>query len=168
MRTLEVKTVTDKTASEAITLFGLERQLNSWRPPDPVFKQMRQLVREREQLVQSRTVAKNQLHAEQAEALPLKSTIGRLKKQITFLDKQIAEVVSELNTLIRANEKIKSGMELLVSIPGVGSLTAATILAETNGFDLIRNKKQLTSYAGLDVKEKQSGTSVKGNSITMG
>ena len=34
--------------------------------------------------------------------------------------------------------------------------------AETNGFELIRNKRQLTSYAGLDVKEKQSGTSVKG------
>ncbi len=41
-------------------------------------------------------------------------------------------------------------------------LTAATVLAETNGFELIRNKRQLTSYAGLDVKEKQSGTSVKG------
>ena len=27
---------------------------------------------------------------------------------------------------------------------------------------MIRNKRQLTSYAGLDVKEKQSGTSVKG------
>lgn len=27
---------------------------------------------------------------------------------------------------------------------------------------MIRNKSQLTSYAGLDVKEKQSGTSVKG------
>jgi transposase len=27
---------------------------------------------------------------------------------------------------------------------------------------LIRNKSQLTSYAGLDVKEKQSGTSIKG------
>jgi transposase len=37
-----------------------------------------------------------------------------------------------------------------------------TVLAETNGFELIRNKSQLSSYAGLDVKEKQSGTSVKG------
>ena len=27
---------------------------------------------------------------------------------------------------------------------------------------MIRNKKQLTSYAGLDIREKQSGTSVKG------
>jgi transposase len=43
----------------------------------------------------------------------------------------------------------------------VGKLTAAIVLGETNGFELIRNKKQLTSYAGLDVKEKTSGTSVK-------
>jgi transposase len=51
---------------------------------------------------------------------------------------------------------------LLCSITGVGLLTAATVLEETNGFDLIRNKRQLTSYAGLDVKEKQSGTYIKG------
>ncbi len=161
-RTLDVKTITDKTASEAIALFGLERKLNRWNPPDPVYKQMRQLVRERDQIVQSRTVAKNQLHAEQTEEAPLKSTINRLKKQILLFDKQIAEVVSEINGLIKSNEKIKASVELLTSIPGVGLLTAATVLAETNGFDLIRNKKQLSSYAGLDVKEKQSGTSVKG------
>lgn len=163
-RTLDVKTVTDKTASEAIALFGLERKLDTWRPPDPVFKQMRQLVRERDQLIQTRTVAKNQLHAEQAEAAPLKSSVNRFKKQIKFLDRQIAEIESEINILIKSNEKIKANVKLLTSIPGVGILTASTVLAETNGFELIRNKKQLTSYAGLDVKEKQSGTSVKGKS----
>lgn len=50
----------------------------------------------------------------------------------------------------------------MTSIPGVGRLTAAVVIAETNGFELIRNKKQLSSYAGFDIKEKQSGTSVKG------
>jgi transposase len=35
-------------------------------------------------------------------------------------------------------------------------------LAETNGFEHVKNKRQLVSYAGLDVREKQSGTSVKG------
>ena len=49
----------------------------------------------------------------------------------------------------------------MTSIPGIGALTAVIILAETNGFELIRNKKQLVSYVGLDVKEKQSGTSIK-------
>jgi transposase len=37
-------------------------------------------------------------------------------------------------------------MEYLLSIPGVGLLTAATIVAETNGFAAFENIKQLTSY----------------------
>ena len=60
------------------------------------------------------------------------------------------------------NPDTKSTLERIKSIPGVGELTAVIVLAETNGFELIRSKSQLSSYAGLDVKEKQSGTSVKG------
>ena len=56
----------------------------------------------------------------------------------------------------------KETIKRITTIPGVGALTATIVLAETNGFELIRSKSQLTSYAGLDVKEKQSGTSVKG------
>jgi transposase len=161
-RTLEVKTVTDKTASEVIARFGLERKLDTWKPASPVYKKLRQLTRERDQLVQSRTVAKNQLHAEQSEAEPNNTTVTRVKKQIAFLDKQEKEIKAELAALVKQNEAVKNKVELITTIPGVGSLTAVTVLAETNGFELIRNKKQLTSYAGLDVKEKQSGTSVKG------
>ena len=51
----------------------------------------------------------------------------------------------------------KKELENICTIPGVGILTAVIVIAETNGFELIRNKKQITSYAGLDVKEKQSG-----------
>lgn len=58
--------------------------------------------------------------------------------------------------------EVKKEVDRMMSIPGVGELTAVIILAETYGFELIRNKKQLSSYAGLDVKEKQSGTFIKG------
>ncbi|MEO7393695.1 MAG: IS110 family transposase [Chitinophagaceae bacterium] len=162
VRTLEVKTLTDKTASEAIARFGLERKLDNWKPASPVYKKLRQLTRERDQLVQARTGAKNQLHAEQSEAEPNKTTLTRVKKQIAFFDKQEQEIKAELAILVKQNESVKKKVELITTIPGVGSLTAVTVLAETNGFELIRNKKQLTSYAGLDIKEKQSGTSVKG------
>lgn len=161
-RTLETKTVTDKTASETIARFGLERKLDNWKPASPVYRKLRQLVRERDQLVQTRTIIKNQLHAEQAEALPNKTTISRVKKQIALLDKQELEIKAELAVLVKQNEEVMKKVELITSIPGVGALTAVTVLAETNGFELIRSKKQLTSYAGLDVREKQSGTSVKG------
>ena len=36
-------------------------------------------------------------------------------------------------------------------------MTMAKVLAETNAFALIRNGKQLTSYAGLDIVFKESG-----------
>lgn len=161
MRTLEVKTTTDKTASQAIARFGLERKLDKWKRPKQIFKNLKQLTRERDQIIQTRTLAKNQLHAEQAEAFPNPSSLHRLKALIKFLDKQVAEIVKEITVLVKQDNQINESIELICSIPGVGRLTAATVLAETNGFELIRNKRQLTSYAGLDVKDKQSGTSIK-------
>src|SRR5918993_827680 len=161
-RTLDVKTVTDKTASEAIALFGLERNLEKWKRSNPLFKKLRQLSRERDQLVQARTMAKNQLHAELAEAEPNSSSLVRIKKQIAFFNKQELEIRSEITELSKQDEKVNGSIKIICSLPEVGLLTAVTVLAETNGFELIRNKRQLTSYAGLDVKEKQSGTSIKG------
>ena len=163
-RTLNVKTVTDKSASEAITRFGLERKLDRWFRPKELFKKLRQLTRERSQLIEERTVLKNQLHAEQAEAQPYKKSIDRIKKRIALLEKQEAEIKEELKVLIKTDHELNQLVILICSLPGVGLLTAAIVLGETNGFDLIRNKRQLTSYAGLDVQEKQSGTSVRGKS----
>ncbi|WP_257984719.1 IS110 family transposase, partial [Psychroflexus sp. MES1-P1E] len=68
----------------------------------------------------------------------------------------------DIATLLKSHPEVKTRVDNICTIPRVGELTAVTVLAETNGFELIRNKKQLTSYAGFDVKEKQSGTSVKG------
>ena len=162
VRTLEVKTITDKTSSEAITRFGLERKLDEWRPPAEIFRKLRQKTRERDQLVGECTLVKNQLHAEQSEAYPSKESIRRMKTRINLLDKQIAQIEDEIGVLLKHDKAVKETVELISSVPGVGILTAVTVLAETNGFELIRSRKQLTSYAGLDVKEKQSGTSVKG------
>jgi transposase len=162
MRTLEIKTVTDKTAADAIATFGLGRKLNKWKRPKKVFKTLRQLTREREQVIQMRTMAKNQLHAEQTEAEPNASSIDRVKKQIVFFTKQEKEIRSEILALSKEDSGLQKPIKNICSVPGVGLLTAATVLGETNGFDLIRNKRQLASYGGYDVKEKQSGTSVKG------
>ncbi len=162
VRTLDVKTITDKTASEAIARFGLERSLDSWKRPKEVFRNLKQLTRERGQIVEHRTMAKNQLHAEETEAYPNKKSVARLKAQIKLFNKQVAEIKIEITFLIKQEKGVSKSIEVICSIPGVGLLTAVTVLAETNGFELIRNKRQLTSYAGLDIKEKQSGTSVKG------
>ena len=106
---------------------------------------------------------KNQLHAEQAEAEPHTKSIARIQQRIALFDTQDKEIQRELQAMIKEDKEMKAVVILLCSLPGVGLLiTAAIVLAETNGFELIRNKRQLASYAGFDVREKESGTSVKG------
>ena len=161
-RTLEVKTINDKTASETIARFGLERVLDQWKRPSELYKKLQQLTRERNQLVSERVVIKNQLHAEQNEAHPNASSIKRFKARMRFINQQENEIKKEIDAIVKSDKTLKEEIDRITTITGVGQLTAVIVLAETNGFELIRNKKQLTSYAGLDVREKTSGTSVKG------
>lgn len=161
-RTLDVNTITDKTASQAIARFGLERKLEVWKKPKKIFRELKQLTRERDQIISDRTLLKNQLHAEQAEAYPNHSSIVRLNKRIKLIDKQDLEIKAEIAGIVKKDPELVKKVDIITTIPGVGKLTAVVVLAETNGFELIRNKKQLVSYSGLDVKLKDSGTSVKG------
>ncbi|WP_294314618.1 IS110 family transposase [uncultured Chryseobacterium sp.] len=161
IRTLDLKTITDKSCSQAIARFGLERKLNPWKKPDQAYHRLQQLTRERDQIVQQRSMVKNQLHAEKAQASPHLKSMERMRSRISFLNGQEKEIKEDINEIIKSNLTIKQIIERLITIPGVGILTAVTVLGETNGFELIRNKSQLSAYAGLDIKEKQSGTSVK-------
>jgi transposase len=161
-KTLQTKTITDKTASQAIVSFGLEKRPDVWQKPKKIFMELRQLTREREQLIDQRTVLKNQLHAERSGAFPNKNSIDRMEALIKLIIIQEKEIMKEIRELIKQDKEVNKSVSLLCSIPGIALLTATIILAETNCFNLIRNKKQLVSFAGLDVREKQSGTSVKG------
>jgi transposase len=160
-RTLDEKSITDKTASAAICQFGLERKLALWQKPKKVFKTLKQLTRERDQLITERTLLKNQLHAEQAEAEPSQDSILRMQARIDLINKQEIEIRSEIAGAIKQDSKLIEQVENIITIPGIGKLTAVIVLAETNGFDLILNKRQLASYSGLDIRLKDSGTSVK-------
>lgn len=162
MRTLSIKTITDDTCADAICLFGLERKLDNWKRPKKIYKTLQQLTRERDQIVDERVVIKNQIHAEESEAEPNERTLIRLSERLQLLNSQEREIKADIKDLLQSDKDVQQIVDRITTIPGIGTLTAVTILGETNGFELIRNKKQLTSYAGLDVKEKQSGTSVKG------
>lgn len=162
IRTLELKTITDKSCSQAIAQFGLERKLDNWTKPNNVYKELQQLTRERDQIVQERSIVKNQIHAENSEAEPNVKSLDRMTSRIKFLNSQEKEIKDDITVIVKGNADLQQIINRVTTIPGVGALTATIVLAETNGFELIRNKSQLASYSGLDVKEKQSGTSVKG------
>lgn len=161
-KTLTTKTVTDMTAAESLAVMGLEKQLDGWQKPGEEINHLKQLNREREQLLQERSMIKNQLHAEQHSAWPVEQSIKRMKDRIRYITKQIKQVDLEMRLILKGNAILKDKMDKICTMVGVGQVTAISVVAETAGFNLIRNKKQLTSYAGYDVVEKTSGTSVRG------
>jgi transposase len=85
-----------------------------------------------------------------------------MHQRLKLIAKQTKEIEKEIELVIENDEALKDKVKRICTIKGVGLLTVATVLAETNGFYLIRNKKQLVSYAGLDVVERESGISIRG------
>ena len=100
---------------------------------------------------------KNRLHALTNSADPFKKSITRLMNLIKYLDKQIKTIEADVHNIVNNDKYLSSKVEQIISIPGIGFITAVIVIAETNGFALIKNIKQLVSYAGLDVKMRESG-----------
>lgn len=161
-KSLDIKTATDKTAAEAIMLYGLQAKLRFWEHPNNFFVEVRSLTREREAMIDELTCLKNQLHAIDHGAASMLSTKARLNERVELIEQQIIELENELKALIKSNRTVHERMKKVMTIKGVGLITAATILGETFGFALITSRRQLVSYSGLDVIEKTSGTSVRG------
>lgn len=67
------------------------------------------------------------------------------------MNRLIEELLQKQETF---NEQVR---KIADSVNGVGIATVAAIAAETNGFELFYSQAQLTSYAGYDVIENQSG-----------
>jgi len=160
-KTLDIKTITDKTSANSLAQMGIEKQLKNWEPPLPVYNLLKQLSRERNQLIEERTGIKNQIHAENAGAWANKSSISRMNKRVVLINNQIKEIEKEMQQVVNTAPELKRKLKFVCSIPGVAFITAIAVIAETNGFHLIKNKRQLVSYAGMDVIVKDSGTSVR-------
>lgn len=163
-KTCKSKRQDDEQASKVLAEFGCVKKVDFWVPSDRFYSLLKQLTREKEQLQMEQVSIKNQLHAEETKAIENKFTIRRMKARCKLLEKQIMEIDAEVLAVVKDKKEVYEKIEKVCTIPGVGLTTAAIVIAETDGFNLIRNSKQLVSYAGLDVIQKLSGTSVRGRS----
>ena len=156
-KSLEQKSKTDALDARVLAQLGLERKLKPWKAPSQQMRQIRTLVREYQALTQQITRTKNQLHAKEKMFQPPKNTLKRLKQLIKVYQKQSKQIIKELEELVKQDQQLDEKLKLVQTIPGVGFISAISIIGETFGFALIENAKQLVSYAGLDVMINQSG-----------
>lgn len=159
LKSLGQHTKTDKSDASGLASMVLSRKLPAWKPISGQLMHIRQLVRYRSQLITNKVRYENQLHAHSRCAHSAPEVNEGIKRHIAILKADIEQLEKQILKHLKADQALwKPTKRIVDSLPGIGLMSMATILAETDGFSIFRSAKQLTKYAGLDVIERQSGT----------
>jgi transposase len=147
---------TDKADSTLIAQFCAERRPPQWRPLPREVRELQALVRRLDSLLEMRQMEANRLEVA-ATAAVSESLAGHL----AYLDAEIAKTEQMIRTHIDSHPGLREQRDLLLSIPGIGSTTAAKLLGEILDVKLYQGARQLAAFAGLTPRPHESGSSVR-------
>lgn len=127
-----------------------------WTPPTPGKRRIKAISRHISGLKKDVTREGNRL-----QITTDKFVAKSLKAHITWMKKQIAKLEKELAQAIASDTENDRDHKLLLSIPGIGAKSAASLMAELPDIRLLKNARQLAAYAGTTPRIFQTGTSGK-------
>ncbi len=119
--------------------------------PDEATRLLADLVARRRQIVDM--MAAEGQRERRVTDKRLKKSIARLRKA---LEKELAELDSEIDDSVRGSPAWREKEDLLASVPGVGPTIARTLIAELPELGRL-NRKEIAALAGLAPFTRQSG-----------
>jgi transposase len=151
-----LRTKTDSVDAALIARFCAAIKPALWQPTAPELKELQALMRRLDSLQEMVTAEHNRLETATTKVAELtQSHLNYLHEQQTLIKQLISDHFDQYPDL-------KQQRDLLVSIPGIGSQTAAVLLSEIGRIEDYQNARQLAAHAGLTPCERSSGTSVHG------
>ncbi len=151
-----------------------------WVPPAHV-RELRQLLSQRRQLVETHTQIVNRMHSvahrhhlqhERGKRFNEKNTVWQKDKRLSkveqfqlelemenraYIEKQISRIGKEVANMSHQQPWAES-MTYLMQLPGFGVITAMTVLAAIGEIQRFETPRHLASYSGLTPGLEQSGT----------
>lgn len=177
-------TKTDRNDSLLLARLLREDRLPMAYVPDEPVRALRELCRHRHRLARQLALARRQLRwvalknnlsgpaafvSDRAQKWlltqePKLSAVHRLAcrqllDQIISLERQLADTESALKEAVTTHADLAPTLALFESVPGVGFVTALTILCECGDITRFDSIDELSSYAGLCPRVTQSGQS---------
>jgi transposase len=147
---------TDKLDSAIIASFCKTHHPTAWQPLSEAHKRLRSLVRHREDLLQTQLQQQNRLR-DTTDTLvrdSLQTVLDTIAKQLEAVERTIKEHVA-------AHAELRTNLQLLTAIVGIGMVTAAKLLAEFADIEEYESAKAAAADAGLTPSQFESGTSVR-------
>jgi transposase len=132
--------------------------------PAKVIQRLKKLLSLRDQLVIHNAGYKACVKEASAflEAKEMKEYFSVQKSLINIYEKKIKILDKAISNTIESDEKLKQINECVQSVPGIGPVITAYMLAYTNGFMAFDNWRQFACYIGIAPFDNRSGTSLKG------
>jgi len=179
--------------SERITRYLKSGELEPVRVPSEPYRELRQLIGLRQNYARQSTVAKQRIkslllfeHIDDGvtdtlqhwsniyitylKTVPCSAVIrcklDMLLGDLDYTRTQQLKVLKELKVFCATHPEIDSYRHYLQSIPGIGFVTALTILARIGDPQYLTNVREIGAFTGLVPKEKSTGDSVRYGSIT--
>lgn len=141
---------TDKIDAYVISRFAAIVRPQVREPQSAEQQQLNALVTRRRQLVGMRTAEKNRL----STCPELMRT--DIEEHIAWLESRIEQLEDEINDMMTNNPSWRERAALVSTVPGIGEVTAATLLAELPELGTL-NRQQIAALAGLAPYNRDSG-----------
>ncbi len=159
---------TDKLDAKRIMEYSIRNvdKLHIWDKPNPTILQLKDLLSMRERFRKIEWMLKK----------PVNDKMFFLtKKYVAYLNKMQADTVQQVELSVKDLEKeiqktiassndIQRKVDLITTIPGIGSIIAGSLVCATRNFTSFTTGRQLVCYCGCAPFQHSSGRSVKGKS----
>jgi len=145
---------TDKLDAKSLSRYGFERSnsLARFNPHSIDAGALYELVQRRRDLKQMLVAEKNRAKAPKVFPLVIKSHESMIKMLID----QIDQITKSMKDLVGSDQALLVRQNSLLTIPGIGEITALTLLALMPELGSL-NRRQIASLAGLAPRANESG-----------
>jgi transposase len=141
---------TDALDAQVLAQFAAAVQPTLRALPDAATRELSALLARRRQLVDMRTAESNRLGTALERVRP------EIRDHLRYLDKRIKDLDRELHDRLRASPLWREQEDLLRSIPGVGPVLSATLLADVPELGTLGHK-QIAALVGVAPLNRDSG-----------
>ncbi len=150
-RGLGILAKTDRLDAEVIARFGQQANPRPTEKMPEKQDELQQLVVRRRQLNDLRTAENNRLPLARS-----RSVINSIRSMVEQLQKKIRQIEKEITDLVKSDDQLQCQATLMKSVPGVGPVTAASLLAELPELGRL-NRQEIAALAGLAPFNRDSG-----------
>ena len=149
-----LRTKTDKQDASLIARFCQAMSPALWEPEPKSVRDLKALVRRLDALLEMRQQEENRLDVADGVVR------DDIRSHIELLTERIEELRRSIRQHIDNDPDLRSQKELLLSIPGIGEKTVASILSYFAQVDHFASAKKMASFCGVAPREIQSGSSI--------